>query len=107
MSQDVDWETVMRQLAERPRRRLLVSLLEDNPQADSVSVPGDVVVTEDEERALQTEFVHVHLPRLAAAGFIEWDEEAHEVTKGPAFEDIRPVLELLHAHRDELLDGWL
>jgi len=28
-------------------------------------------------------------------GFVTWDEETNEVSKGPRFEDIRPLLELV------------
>lgn len=50
---------------------------------------------------------HIHLPKLAAAGFIEWDREANKVEKGPQFEEIRPLLELMEEHRETLPDGWL
>jgi hypothetical protein len=50
---------------------------------------------------------HTHLPKLASAGFIEWDPETNTVQQGPRFEDIRPLLELMHDHADELPDDWL
>lgn len=36
---------------------------------------------------------HVHLPKLAAHGFIKWERDAHTVTKGPRFDEVRPLLE--------------
>lgn len=93
-------------LANVQRRKLLVSLLAHNPQDDS-----PVVVAESDrdthalERIVRME--HSHLPRLEDGGFIEWDQEAHEVMKGPKFDEIRPLLELLNAHADELPDGYL
>jgi hypothetical protein len=50
---------------------------------------------------------HVHLPKLVEYGFVVWDEDEHEVEKGPNFDEIRPVLELLNDHAEELPDGWL
>lgn len=44
---------------------------------------------------------------LEDAGFINWNRETHQVTKGPEFHQLRPVLELLHHHQDELPDGWI
>ncbi|PGF16665.1 hypothetical protein CP556_11410 [Natrinema sp. CBA1119] len=44
---------------------------------------------------------HVHLPKLASYGFIEWDRDNHIVTRGQRFEDMRPFLELIDEHRNE------
>jgi len=89
------------------RRRLLVNLLDHNPQRDSVDIPEDLHKGEKTVEALQTEFNHVHLPSLVEAGFIRWEREANEVLKGPRFNEIRPVLELMQNHADELPDGWV
>lgn len=90
-------------LGDVKRRRLLVGLLDHNPQqADSESYgePGEAP-----EEGLQA-MVHVHLPKLERYGCVEWDRRTRDVAKGPNFEDIRPVLELLEAHDDELPPGW-
>ncbi|WP_159901916.1 ArsR family transcriptional regulator [Salinirussus salinus] len=94
-------------LADAHRRRLLVALLEHNPQRDSIVVPEDVHEGEKSLEALQIEFYHVHLPQLEEAGFILWNRDTHEVMRGPRFDEIRPLLELLHNHADELPDDWL
>jgi hypothetical protein len=94
-------------LRDASRRRLLVCLLEHNPQDDSVKVPEDVHTDETDLSALQTEFVHRHLPKLEAMGYIRWDPDRHEVVKGPAFDEVRPLLELIENHADELPDGWV
>ncbi|GAA5064720.1 hypothetical protein ACFFQF_17260 [Haladaptatus pallidirubidus] len=38
---------------------------------------------------------HVHLPRLEDHGIIVWNREAEAVTKGPQFDEIEPLLEVL------------
>lgn len=91
-------------LANEHRRRLLVALLEHNPQ-DDVPVPENVHVGEKELEILQIEMWQTHLPKLEDAGFIHWDRETHTVSKGPRFEDIRSLLELMDNHSDELPDG--
>ena len=88
------------------RRKLLTALLIHNPQDDE-----SVVVAEsesaDEELTRMAEMKHLHLPTLEEYGFIDWNRDTNEVSKGPDFEEIRPLLELLRAHEDELPDDWL
>jgi hypothetical protein len=103
----VDWNTVFNTLSNEYRRRLLVNLIEHNPQDDSVDIPDDIVIGDKERDLLQAEMVHTHLPKLEAAGYIQWEKDTHEVMKGPRFDEIRPLLELIYEHRDDLPDGWL
>ena len=106
MAKGTDWETILVTLASEYRRRALVALLERGPQGEDVGVPEDVHVGDEELEVLRIELYHVHLPRLREAGFIRWDSSAHEIRPGPRFEEIRPLLELIEDHRDELPDGW-
>ena len=87
------------------RRKLLVALLTHNPQDDEPVVVEDE--SADEELTQLAKMHHVHLPKLEDYGFIIWNRDSNEVSKGPNFEEIRPLLELLRAHEDELPDGWL
>ena len=100
------FDTALDELAHVQRRKLLVSLLAHNPQDDTPAVVGK---PDDESESLDrfVEMKHVHLPKLVEYGFIEWDQEADEVHKGPKFDEILPLLELLDAHEDELPPGWL
>jgi hypothetical protein len=56
---------------------------------------------------IHAEYVHLHLPKLAACGYIQWDKQTHEVSKGPRFGEIEPLLELVQTHSDQLPDGWV
>ncbi len=89
------------------RRRLLVALLDHNPQQDAVDVPEEVDKGDISLEALRLELYHSHLPRLEEAGFIRWNRDTHEVTRGPNFDEIRPLLELIRNHPDELPDDRL
>ncbi|WP_256546812.1 DUF7344 domain-containing protein [Halobellus inordinatus] len=62
-------------LANIHRRRVVVTLLEHNPQRDTVAVPEDVHEGERALEALQAEIYHLHLPRLEEAGLIRWNQE--------------------------------
>ncbi|WP_049922863.1 helix-turn-helix transcriptional regulator [Halopiger djelfimassiliensis] len=83
-------------LSDVHRRRLLIDLLEHNPQ--------DVTARASGSRADRTaiRMQHVHLPKLADYGYIEWGAGSGTVTKGPRFDEIRPVLEYLDQHREKL-----
>ncbi|WP_348612718.1 transcriptional regulator [Halobaculum rarum] len=61
----------------------------------------------EEEFERLTGMKHVHLPKLEEYGFITWNRDTDEVSKGPNFEEIRPLPEMFAAHEDELPDGWL
>lgn len=105
ISQSLSFDDAVDALADVQRRKLLMALLEHNPQDD---VP--VVLTgEDGDDAVErlVTMQHVHLPKLVDYGFVEWDQATHEVTKGPQFDEIRPLLELLDEHADELPADWL
>ena len=102
-----NWETILESLADPYRRQLLVALLEHNPQADDEPDPLNVTTAADEPAVLETELVHHHLPKLEQNGYIYWNREANEISRGPDWDDIGPILELLHRHRDELPEGWL
>lgn len=99
---DVDWDTLFDALGDVHRRRILVALLDHNPQQIPVQVPEDVCVGERKLEPLQLEMIHHHLPLLADAGYVTWDREKHQVEKGPAYSEIRPTLELLTEHHKEL-----
>ncbi|WP_367175236.1 DUF7344 domain-containing protein [Haloarcula rubripromontorii] len=96
----------MNTLANVQRRKILVRLLDHNPQDDTPVVVDDSEQDQDAiERLISMQ--HVHLPKLEEYGFIEWDRDSHEVRKGPKFNEIQPLLELLVSHSDELPDDWL
>jgi hypothetical protein len=44
---------------------------------------------------------HVDLPMLADAGVIDWERDATVVERGPAFDDVAPLLDPVRDGRDE------
>lgn len=84
------------------RRHLLFALLEKNPLTElpsDLDTPPETVTTDETTRI---EYHHCHLPKLTDKGFIEWSPGANRVERGPRFDDIRPALELLAAHHEDL-----
>ena len=93
-------------LADPYRRQLLVALLDHNPQDDTDRDPLDILSEADEAEVLESELVHTHLPKLDDMGFISWDRDSNNISKGPNWDENAPVLILIHDHKDELPDGW-
>lgn len=94
------------------RRQLLVALTEHNPQAVEegldaehalASVHGGVSGGEN----IEVEFVHNHLPKLEAYSYIRIDGLTGQISKGPNWEEIGPLLRLLQTHEDDLPADWL
>lgn len=84
-------------LSDVRRRRVLFALLAHNPRVVSPPDPFG-------EEQYSVEHHHIHLPKLAEAGFVTFDTDEKRVERGPRFEEIRLVLELLNDHGDELPD---
>ncbi|QLD88598.1 hypothetical protein HWV07_05950 [Natronomonas salina] len=116
-------DDVFEALSDVQRRKLLVDLLEHNPQTvETISeasreVGGMSEGLKEEYLASDAEIsgadkshvrlYHVHLPMLVEYGFVEWDRESNTVVKGARFDAIRPVLELLEENHETLPAGWL
>ena len=86
------------------RRRLILFTLERGYTANESDLvfrgPGD-------QDDVEEELLHHHLPKLEEAGYIEWDRETGEISKGPRYDEIEPLLTLIEDHADELPPGWL
>ncbi|WP_254271850.1 DUF7344 domain-containing protein [Haloarcula marina] len=102
------------------RRRQALVLLCDSPE---IAVPEgfqtrteaiEEPVTADSGPVLPSdrsdpviELYHSHLPKLDAADLVDWDRQRGVVSRGPAFGEVRPVVELLAENAHELPDGFL
>lgn len=57
---------------------------------------------DEEPDILKTRLYHSHLPNLAEKGYIEWDADSELIRRGPHFDHIEPLLDLLVEYREEL-----
>ena len=88
------------------RRKMLTQLYDHNPrEEDEFSKESLIGDGESADRVL-LEIHHRHLPSLEEAGFITWDQEEDAIRRGPNFDEIAPLIELMNEHRDELPAGW-
>lgn len=88
----------------RLRRRLLHTLGEGE---GSLSVPDGLLLRRSDPEDIEQELMRVHLPELENAGYIEWDRTTGEISRGPNFDEIEPLLDLIAEHRDELPPDWI
>lgn len=89
--------SMMELLARRPRRLVLFHLLRV-PSNDGADVLDETAKTEQ----ARIEMNHLHLPKLEAMGYVEWDRDSNTVTRGPRFDEIVPVLGLLRDYAGEV-----
>lgn len=101
-------DTALDLLADRYRRRLLIALLEHNPQdGQDTQIPAEITIRDENLDQLQIQIVHTHLPKLENSGVIVWDRSSNNVSKGPQFDELLPLLQLMYDHADDLPDEWL
>lgn len=100
------WNDIFGSLTTEPCRQLVVSLL-DVPADQSVPLPESAVnpnVPQHPE-VLQQKLYHRHLPKLAEKGFIEWEREPFQASRGPKFEQVAIVFKALHSSALDLPDS--
>jgi len=98
--QSREMDSILTALGDRHRRVILLLLKQGRVLTES-----DVMVRGDEE-AIEHELLRTHLPMLEEAGYIEWDPETSTISKGPRFDEIEPLLDLMENHSDELPQDW-
>jgi len=92
----------IRILSKRQRRLILLTLKHDGEKTER-----DVLFRSgDEMDDAELQLVHNHLPRLEEAGYIEWDRDSGTISKGPRYDEIKPLLDLMENHADELPPDW-
>ncbi|MFC7136790.1 hypothetical protein ACFQRB_10390 [Halobaculum litoreum] len=88
------------QLAHPVRRRVLERLVRGDGEVRAAGVAA--TATDRDRLALR----HVHLPKLAYAGYVEWDPDAGTVRRGREFATVEATIELLLANERTLPGSW-
>lgn len=102
----VDLDTVFRALSHPMRRRILTALMTDNPRWQDEFETVEFRPEDTDRGSVSIALHHRHLPPLDDAGFIDVEPETGRVSRGENFDDIRPLLELMDDHKEELPDDW-
>ena len=95
------------EILSHPHRRRIITRLHDRNPRDEDEFELEELEGDDELENETIALIHNHLPKLAEAGFINWNQEQQIVTRGPRFEEIAPLIDLMVAHEDELPANWL
>lgn len=86
---DHPFDGLFQQLSHPLRRRVLRELA----GADALDVAALAAGSDPERARLQLH--HVPLPKLAAAGYVEWDPDSGTLARAPRFGAVEPVLGLI------------
>lgn len=96
------WDRVFRALSAEPRRQIVQSLLaapaDRALSLPEAAVPSTAVYCPED---LRRELCHSHLPLLADMGFVEWSGEPLEVSRGPQFDEVAVVFEVVESNATE------
>lgn len=82
-------------LADAHRREILLALAARDPDATPINAVAAVSDPDVDPEALCISLRHTHLPTLVSAGLVEWDRDGYEVSRGPDFDAVAPVLAVL------------
>ena len=84
-------------------RRLVLLLL----KRGDVETKADVIGEEDRgTEGMEIALEHRHLPKLAQAGYVEWDRDTGEISRGELFHEIEAFLDVIERHPHQLPAEW-
>lgn len=91
-------DSMMDALKSRTRRGILMTLLDT---AETGIAGLERQLSHERDRIA---LYHMHLPKLANAGYIEWDTETDTISKGPKFSEAEPLVRLLKAYNTDFAE---
>ena len=89
-----------------PLRRRVLMLAYRNATRDDQFPVEEIETENDDVEQLANELYHIHLPKLDDEEYIEWDRDSNSIRRGPAFDDVEPLLRLMDDNQDELPEEW-
>lgn len=94
--------TEILELLTDPSRRQLLCELDDQTLLHESNLSG---VDTGTALSFQTAMHHNHLPKLDESGVIDYDRRAKTIVKGPAFEEVKSVLDSVQDERPAAAAG--
>ncbi|MFC4989700.1 helix-turn-helix domain-containing protein [Saliphagus infecundisoli] len=88
-------DKIPRVLSNPLRRRVLRTVADHAEPIELDALGAETIMDAEKWEDHQIELYHIHLPKLADHGLIEWDQEDRTIEKGDQFEEARPLLDSL------------
>lgn len=85
-------------LSNASRRRILLELLDRESLRIDAELLGD---GDDAPPGRRATLYHVHLPKLDATEFVEWDRDEGVLRRGAGFDALIPLLRFVRDDRDD------
>lgn len=98
--------TIFNVLRHGTRRQILMELADHTPRREAEFEAEEFTADRGTPDSIETGLYHTHLPKLADAGFIDWDPQTETITRGPRFSEITPLLVLIDDHQDAVPVDW-
>lgn len=102
------WDQLHEALASQERRMIIYSL-EDVPEERRIPLPEAAMTPgssqDPEKTAIRLE--HNHLPKLAEAGYVRWELDPFCVQRGPHFEEVEMMFNLIHDSIDQFPESLI
>lgn len=99
-------DQVFEMLSHPYRRRMLTMIGERNPRGGDEFTMAELAEPDSDLSVFTQDLYHSHLPKLADAGYIDWDRENDVIRRGPRFAEVAPLISLMQKHPDELPADW-
>lgn len=103
---DQGLNTTFEVLSHRRRRQILAMLAEGGSREEDNIVATDFEAKNTSSDEIMVSLHHRHLPMLEEAKYIEWHRDSNIIRRGPAFEQIGTVVEILQSNQDRLPGDW-
>lgn len=96
------WDQLYEALAAEPRRLIIFSLMKE-PDGRRLPLPdaAQLYNRAGDSESFRIELRHRHLPKLADAGYVQWENDPFSVQRGPHFDEPALVLAQMTDNRIE------
>lgn len=86
------------------RRRILLLVSDRCPEVGEAPSLSELAPENADYASYAAGMIHKHIPKLAEYGYVDWSPADQVIRRGPQFDEIASILELLVDNRERLPD---